>query len=101
MKPFDFMSQMQEATKRLFKVLPDNFTGNDMNAISGYVGAICLCSEIENVPLDTDENIIDLFNKAKAADERFLANKEHKPIIDWDREKCWDFIYNNRKLLRV
>ena len=101
MKPFNFISQMQEATKRIFKVLPDDFTGNDMNAISAYVGAICLCSEMEDVPLDTDENIISLFNKAKAADERFLAKQEHQVVIDWDREKCWYFIYNNRGLLKV
>lgn len=101
MKPFNFIIQMQEATDRLFRVLPDNFTANDMTAIFSYVGAICLCSEMEDIPLDTDENIIDLFNKSKAADERFLAENEHKAIIDFDREKCWDFIYNNRKLLRV
>lgn len=101
MKQFNFINQMQEVTKRLFKVLPDNFTGNDMNAISAYIGAICLYSEMEDVPLDTDENIVSLFNKAKAADESFLAKQAHEVIVDWDREKCWDFIYNNRKLLRV
>ena len=98
MMKLDFMNKASEAFKKLLKVIPDDYTGDELNAITAYVGAIYLLAQSYGYDEITSEAMALIFySKSKKADEKFIEDNEVE--VDWDRERCWSIIKDNLNLL--
>lgn len=97
MNTLDFMDKANEAVKKLLKVIPDDYTGDEMNAITAYIGAVYLLAQTYGYEITSEAIALIFYSKAKKADETFIEDNEVE--VDWDRERCWSFIKDNLNLL--